>query len=138
MNLATLRVSGTDAALDTLKKTLSLECDTQWSKGDISRNGRKQESSGFNSTIADAENPGELLRLIRIFLVQCKDKGIVFSKLNLEAELAIGFSVGDSKQFFAGVEFAPSELLSYVECGITLSVTAYPTSDEANTEEDAA
>lgn len=135
MNLATLRVSGVDAALDTLKKTLSLEYDAQWNKGDIRRNGHKQESSGFNSTIADAENPVELLRLIRVFLAQCKEKSVVFSKLNLEAELDIGFSVGDSKQFFASVEFSPPELLSFAESGLSLSVSAYPTSDEANTDE---
>ncbi|MBI5752747.1 MAG: hypothetical protein HZA59_11505 [Hydrogenophilales bacterium] len=138
MNLATLRVSGTDAALDTIKKTLSLDLDTQWRKGDIRRNGRKQESSGFNSTIADAENPIELLRLIRIFLAQCKEKAVVFSQFKLEAELDIGFSVGDSKQFFASVEFSPSELLSFAESDLLLRVSAYPTSDEANADEETA
>ena len=137
MNLATLRVEGTDSALESLKTVLSLECDTQWKMGDKRRNGRVHTLSGFNATVADAKNPGELTELIRSFLVQCKDNKIVFPNLDLSAELAISFTVGDSEQFVAGVEFSPSELLLCAECGITLSVTAYPTSDEANAEENA-
>jgi len=137
MNLATLRVEGTDGALNILKEALSLECDTQWSKGDKRRNGSVHALSGFNATVADATNPRELVSLIRVFLARCKEKGIVFPSLNIEAELAVGFSVGDSEQFVAGVEFSPSELFSCAECGITLSVTAYPTSDEANASENA-
>jgi len=137
MNLATLRVEGTDSALESLKKALCLECDTQWKKGDKRRNGRAHTLSGFNATVANARNPGELEGLIRSFLAQCKNNNIVFPSLDLSAELAVGFTVGDSEQFVAGVEFAPSELLLCAECGITLSVTAYPTSDEANAEENA-
>jgi hypothetical protein len=50
------------------------------------------------------------------------------------AELSIGFTVGDSEQFVAGLEFSASELRAISECGISLSITAYPTSDEANAE----
>jgi hypothetical protein len=138
MNLATLRVEGKDSALDALKKALSLECDSQWNKGDKRRNGGVHALSGFNATVADAGNPRELVSLIRAFLARCKEKGIVFPCLNVEAELAVGFTVGDSEQFVASVEFSPSDLLSCAECGISLSVTAYPTSDEANAEENAA
>jgi hypothetical protein len=137
MNLATLRVEGTDSDLEALKKALSLESDAHWSKGERRRNGSVHASSGFNATVADAKNPKELIGLIRAFLVLCKNKQIVFPRLNLEAELAVGFTVGDSEQFVASVEFSPSDLLSCAECGITLSVTAYPTSDEANAEENA-
>lgn len=134
MNLATLRVEGTDSSLEVLKKALPLVCDAQWSKGDSRCNGSVHTSSGFNATVADAGNPRELSRLIRAFLVQCKEKGIVFPSLNLVAELAVGFTVGDSEQFVAGVEFSPSEVLSCAECGVTLSITAYPTSHEENAE----
>jgi hypothetical protein len=137
MNLATLRVEGADSALDSLKKALSLECDTQWKKGDKRRNGSLHTSSGFNATVADAINPRELESRIRSFLAECNNNNIVFPGLDLMAELAVGFAVGDSKQFVAGVEFSPSDLLLCATCGITLSVTAYPTSDEANAEDNA-
>lgn len=137
MNLATLRVEGADGALASLIKLMSFECDVQWKKGDKKRNGSAHASSGFNSTIADARSPGELIVLIHSFLAQCKEKNIVFPSMGLSAELAVGFTVGGSEQFVAGVEFAPPELLVCAECGITLSVTAYPTSDEANAEDNA-
>lgn len=137
MNLATLRVEGSDSALEALKNVFSLVRVTQWSKGDSRRNGSVFTTSGFNATVADTENPKELTRIICSFLMQCKEKGVVFPNLNLVAELAIGFTVGDSKQFVAGVEFSPSELLSFSECGISLNITAYPTSDEVNAEENA-
>ena len=137
MNLATLRVEGTDSALESLRETLSLECDTQWGKGDKRRNGSVHESSGFNATIADAGSPRELEGLIRSFLTRCRNKKIVFPSLDLSAELSVGLTVGDTHQFVAGVEFTSSDLLLCAETGITLSVIAYPTSDEANAEENA-
>jgi len=137
MNLATLRVEGADSSLEALIKALSLARDVQWNKGDKRRNGSVHTSSGFHAVVADAGNPKELTSLVGAFLARCKEKGIVFPSLNLSAELAVGFTVGDSVQFVAGLEFSPSELLTFGECGITLSVTAYPTSDEANAEETA-
>jgi hypothetical protein len=132
MNLATLRVEGLDSDLESLKRVLSLECETQWKKGEKRRNGRVFTSSGFSAAIADARTPRELMGLVRSFLTQCNTKNIVFPRLHLSAELAVAFTVGDSEQFTASVKFSPSELLLCAECGINLSVTAYPTSDEAN------
>jgi hypothetical protein len=109
MNLATLRVEGTESALDAFQKVFPLEQDARWSTGDRLRNGSVHSSSGFTATIADAGTPAELTSLIRAFLMHCKEKGIVFPRLRLVAELAIGVTVGDSEQFVVTVEFAPSE-----------------------------
>lgn len=135
MNIATLRIEGSGSSLKSLKKVLLLECDTEWKKGDKRRHGRTNSLSGFSVTVADAINPSELTRLIRLFLLLCKNNKIVFPNHNVSAELAVGFTVGDSEQFVAGLELSPSDLLLFAECGITLNVTAYPTSDEANAEE---
>ncbi len=46
-DLATLRVSGPDRALDELEKTLSLDCSAQWKKGEKDRDaelGRKTKT----------------------------------------------------------------------------------------------
>jgi hypothetical protein len=132
MNLATLSVEGEDSALATIAEQLPLKHEQQWKKGDPRRNGKVHSSSGFQITVADAKNPGELTKCIHAFLAQCKESGIVFPEKSLVAELSVGFTVGDSEQFVAGVEFLPAELLLLSQCGIALSVTAYPTSDEAN------
>ena len=132
MNLATLIVEGDEVALGMIRKTLSLRTDTSWKKGDVGRNGKRHASSGFNATIADVANPVELALAIRGFLKQCKECGVVFSHAGVSAELSLGFTVGDSQQFVASVELSPSDLSSLAEHGLTLSLTAYPTSDDAN------
>ncbi|GAB3272720.1 hypothetical protein GCM10027297_05790 [Parahaliea aestuarii] len=96
------------------------------------RNGRIHDSSGFTTTIADTHNSKELTDQIAVFLEHCKTTGIVFPALNLTAELSVGFTVGDSEQFVGSVSFSSYNLSALGEIGITLSVAAYPTSDEAN------
>lgn len=132
MNLATLQVEGNAGALEFLKKAIVLDIDAEWAKGDKRRNGHVHESSGFNATVADARNSPELISQVRSFLAQCTETKIDFASMGLSAELAIGFTVGDSEQFVTGVIFSPSELRVYGERGLALSITAYPTSDEAN------
>jgi hypothetical protein len=135
MNLATLRVEGPDGSLEQLQNTLQLTYDLEWRKGDPKRNGGVHALSGFNVTVAEAENSRMLTSLVGSFLKQCKEKDVVFSRLNLEVELDVGISVGSSEQYVTSVLFAPADLLLCAECGVELRVTAYPTSDEANAED---
>ncbi len=134
MNLTTLRAEGDVNALESIKSKLCLSFDAQWHKGDIRRNGVAHKLSGFSATIADTETPRELIVLIGDFLAQCKENNIQFQNLNLSAVLSVGFTVGAPEQFVACIEFSPAELLACSECGISLSITAYPASDEAGTE----
>ena len=132
MNLATLIVEGDESALSKLRKALSLQTATSWKKGDVRRNGKNHSSAGFSATIADVRSPGELTRAVQTFLEQCKERGVSFTKSGVSAELSLGFTVGDSQQFVAGVQLSPSDLSLFAEHGLTLSLTAYPTSDDAN------
>jgi hypothetical protein len=132
MNLATLRVEGTDEALEAVCNSLSLKVDATWKKGETKRRGGRHSSSGLSATITDAKNPGEMVVAIRKFLVTCQERNIVFNDANLSAELAIGVTVGESKQYVAVVDFSAPDLLSLGALGIRLSIASYPTSDEAN------
>ena len=134
MNLATLRVRGSDDALQTLCNTLGLVADSTWKKGDPKRRGGSFPTSGFSATIVDAKNPAELVLAIRAFVAKCQERHIVLSTPNLTAELALGVTVGDSEQFVACVDFSASDLLSLGALGVELSIAAYPTSDDANEE----
>jgi hypothetical protein len=136
MCLATLRVEGADSSLEQLKNELSLACDLEWRKGDRRRNNSLHTLSGFNANVGECENPQMLTSLIRSFLKKWKEKAVVLSRLNLKAELDIGFSVGSSEQYVASVLFTSDDLLLCAECGINLRVTAFPTSDEANAQDD--
>lgn len=132
MNLATLRVEGTDEALQALCNLLGLEADSAWKKGEPKRRGGHFSISGWSATIADAQNPSEMVVAIREFVTQCKARNLVFSGSDLSAELAIGVTVGDAEQFVASVDLSASDLLSLGALGIQFSISAYPTSDEAN------
>ena len=132
MNLAMLRIEGPDSALVAITKDVPVVFESKWKKGESRRNGEIYEASGMSATVVDAKNPKELTELVRGFLVKCIDKKINFPNHNLVAELSIGFTVGDSVQFAAGVDFSSEELSMFADCGIDLSFAAYPTSDEAN------
>src|SRR5436309_2473498 len=106
MNLATLIVEGDEPALSKLRKALSLQTATSWKKGDVRRNGKNHSSAGFSATIADVRSPGELTRAVQTFLEQCKERGVLFTKSGVSAELSLGFTVGDSQQFVAGVQLS--------------------------------
>lgn len=134
MNLATLRVEGDEATLLSLVNRLGLDIDTSWRKGEPQRRGGEHQSSGFCATVADAENPNEMLRRIRDFMKKCRAAEISFMSEGLSAELAVGVTVGDSEQFVAFVDLSVADLASLGELGIGLSFAAYPTSDEANAE----
>lgn len=132
MNLAILRIEGTDEALEALCNSLKLEVDSTWKKDDPKRRGGNYSSSGLNATIADAKNPGRMVVAIREFMAKCKEQDIIFSDSNLSSELSIGVTVGDSVQYVAFVDFSVSDLLLLGALGIALSIAAYPASDEAN------
>ena len=132
MNTATLRALGSDSALDYLCNALDLSIIREWKKGETNRRGGVYEISGFNAdVVADAENPSSLLEEIRGFLNRCLSKRILFSSSDLSAQLDIGISVGSSQQFTASVVFSPEDLESFSKLGLELSVSAYPTSDDA-------
>jgi hypothetical protein len=131
MNIATLRVEGADEALENLRNQLGLDIDASWKRGEAKRHGH-HSLSGFNAKVADAENPGQMVEAVRKFMLTIKEQGVVFSASNLSAELFIGVTVGDSVQFIAFVELLPADILLLGSLGVALSVTAYPTSDEAN------
>ena len=134
MNLATLRVEGTDEALQAMRDLLGIEPNQTWKKGEPKRRGGCFSHSGLSATIADedAQNPVEMIGAIREFVSNCKERNFVFSAPSLSAEIAIGVTVGDSVQFVAFVDFSAADLLALGALGVDLSIAAYPTSDEAN------
>jgi len=132
MNLVTLRIEGTNEALQAVRNTLGLVPDSMWGQGEPKRRGGFFSSSGLSATIADAKTPNEMVVAIREFVAECKARNFVFSGSGLSAVLSVGVTVGDTEQFVACVDFSASDLLSLGALGVELSIAAYPTSDEAN------
>jgi hypothetical protein len=131
MNLAILIVEGTDEALQAASNLLGREVST-WKKGAPKRRGGINSTSGLSASIADSQNPSEMVVAIREFVTECQTRNLVFSGLGLSADLSIGVTVGDSEQFIACLDFSASDLVSLGAIGVGLSIAAYPTSDEAN------
>ncbi len=106
MNVANLRVEGDDEALNALVDRLELE--------------------------VDRRKPAEMTREVRRFIEECKARHLSFSRPGISAEITVGVTVGDSTQYVAFVDLTASDLGAMGALGLNLSVTAYPTSDEAN------
>lgn len=132
MNLATLRVSGSDDELASICRRLALSVTSVWKKGDTRRGGSVRADSGWRATIADVQTPAALVSAVHTFLATCQGHNVNFLAPSLKAEIAIGITVGDTEQFVACVDFTAGDLLALGALGLKLSVWAYPTSDEAN------
>ena len=135
MNQIILRVSGEAKNLNTiqkkLKQKLELIPENVWEKGTKNRIGRKIESSGFNIFIADSKTPNDLVGDIKLFINELREYGLSFS--NVYAELSIGITVGEEISFIKTLDFPPLLLTQIAEHNLTLSVTAYPTTDDNKT-----
>ncbi|WP_341501459.1 hypothetical protein [Gallaecimonas sp. GXIMD4217] len=132
MNVAQLWITGSEADLATVCSLLALDPDSSWRQGDKIRNGKVHEDNGVGISIADANSPRELVEDILLFVARCEVSNINFKKFSLAADLSLGYTVGDSEQFAACIEFTDQDLLRLAGLGISLSVWVYPTSDEAN------
>jgi len=132
MNLAILRVHGTDDALHLLRAALPIAADNAWSQGEKKRRGGHFTSSGFSLTVADQANPGAMVSSIRAFLADCQPHEALFRDPEISAELSIGVTVGEDAQFVAVVDLSHADLHALAKLRMALSVSAYPSSDEDN------
>jgi hypothetical protein len=132
LNTATLRLTGDDALLSEVAGTLQLNVTSRVSAGAPRRRGGVHAESGLSANIADAANPGAVMNQIRAFVQGCiRDCPTAFLAF-VDAEIAVGISVGDSVQFVASVELLTADIRDLAALGIAFSVTAYPTGDEEN------
>jgi hypothetical protein len=130
VNLASLRIEGDDRMLSALVDSLDLSVDTRWKNGQSLRSGGTHSSSGFCATIADAPSPSVLLSLIREFIEKYQkflDSNIGSS---LDGEISVGISCGESGQFIGSVVLGAEDLLRIGKANLSLSVSAYPTSED--------
>lgn len=130
MNIALLHLTGPDSALAAFCDALQRETSANWKAGDPRSRGRVHASSGCTIDIADAPTPSAMLESIRRFLERCETANLAFPAINLHGELSIGVAVGDAAQFAAVLEFTACDLQRIAASGLTLTVAAYPASDE--------
>lgn len=132
MRSAIFRLSGAD--WDPAEAVLSLGCtpNTLWRKGERQRGGSTHTDSGCSFLVSRAAEAPELTSDVQQFF---RTNGAVVAELTsrgLEAELDLGATVGSSKQSSTSVSFEPDDLKMFAELRIRLTLSAYPTSDEAS------
>lgn len=124
MNIATLKVYGSAAALADVRDGLPAEPDGDWKKGDVRPDGRVRIDSGFYVNLATDPNPGVLLKHVHAFLMECQARGITFDDPTIEAELRVAYTVGNPSPDAPSLDFSLAELALLIEMGITLSITS--------------
>jgi len=124
MNLALLRVEGEVEMLELIAEHMDLKQEQRWRAGEERSHGAPYRTSGFSTTVADSPNPAEMVAKIREFLATCRSRSTDF--LDVQAELSVGITVGDEKQYIAVLDFSHTVLRQLADLGITLSIAAYP------------
>jgi len=102
-----------------------------WRAGEKALLGKVHSDSGAIFSVSDAPTIQRLLSDIREFFeFNGANVGALVAE-GVVAELDVGVTVGDSEQFTASIPFEPADLSLLAKLGISLRVSAYPTSDEA-------
>ena len=135
-NVATLQLQGDERHIQSAIDALALLPRSRWQQGERSRRGGVHGSSGCSTIVADASNPVAMTDQIRRLLLTCQRLAYDFPALGLQAELSIALSIGNAAQYVAAVDWSAADLRLIGGCGINLSVTAFPTSDDAAAEDD--
>ena len=135
MLLAVLRCYSQNWNPDEFIQKMGFDTDAVWHKGEIGRRGKPHDDSGCNLTITDAQSLKELEDNIRTFVQEYSDELTRLRSTGVTLDLDIGVTVGDSKQFSVSVYISPDDMALFSKVGIGVTVSAYPTSDEANEDE---
>ena len=130
MTICVLRVRGEETEVGFLLENIDLKVSSLWHKGQIDRKGGFLADSGFIADVVDAESISELMSELRKFLIFCSKNDISFSEKSLTSEISIGLFVGSSDQYVASVNFDAKDLQLISSLGLSLDISAYPTSDE--------
>ena len=130
MHIASLRIEGNDQVLAALIAYLELSIDTEWRKGQSLRSGGTHSTSGFCAAIADTQSSSVLLAEVRKFIARYQEFVDANAAAKLHGELSIGVSCGSSEQSVGSVFLGAEDLGRLGKAGLSLSVSAYPTSDD--------
>jgi len=132
MNIATLYVRGADERLDRLIELLGTTGTSRWAAGDPRSRGKVHEDAGIQFDLSDTDTPTRLIRDVRDTLLSWHAKGVSLILLGLHGEISVGISVGSSAQFSAHIELSSDDMVKIGSIGISLSIAAYPTSNDAD------
>lgn len=125
-----LRIGARDLQIDDYLHRSQLEVTNIWRNGEASRNGRVNESSGFNLSFPEESSWAESLAAVSAHLRSEASLLRELRDVNAEVELDIGVTVGEEQSYAPSLGFPSEFLADLASLGISLTVSAYPTNDE--------
>src|SRR5687768_13817082 len=131
---AVLRVSGEDLDLEACLKSLPTErLQAVWRKGEESLIGRVRRTSGFNFLLSDASDVSRLEEELVLSLRQLEET--LFPVLGKDACVEVDFAVFVTESGMGSLSLRSDTLRVLSQYGISLVVSAYPTSFEGDENE---
>jgi len=109
----------------------SLSSASLWQKGQAHRFGRVHNDAGFGLSLPDVETPIAAFPLIEAFVEENTHWLSELRQQGSSASLRLGVTVGEEQSFAPTIEFSTALLHRLASTGISLAVTGYPASDEA-------
>lgn len=127
MNHAVLRVSGAEFDVDAfLTRHPALQRVAHpWRRGQQGRDGRTNDTSGFNLGIADAESFRTALDRARIFLADHQDALAALRAAGASAYLDVGV-VGSPQGLVRNLRLTQEDLAWLAKSGLEFEITSYP------------
>jgi hypothetical protein len=130
MLIVTWSAAAPDFDVDTFLSEFAFSPDKIWRSGETTSYGRQIQTSGFSAVFEGEDSFEIVFSQLREFLTEAKPLALALRQRGLSSTLDFGFTVGGGKHFTRSLRF-PSDFLSVlVELGISLHVSAYPSSNE--------
>lgn len=127
------KVSGFPHSTEQFIHEWALEPSHVWDEGNISPRGMHYKDSGFVLPLSNAESGSQAQALLVDFI---ESKGELFQTLldlDAKVDLSIGVTLGEegSAAPAPALEFPQSLLAEMGACGINMTITFFPATDEA-------
>lgn len=126
-----IKVSGFPHSTEQFIHEWALEPSHVWDEGSISPRGMHYQDSGFVLPLSNAESGAQAQALLVDFI---ESKGELFQTLldlDAKVDLNIGVTLGEEGSAAPALEFPQSLLAEMGACGINMTLTFFPATDEA-------
>lgn len=116
--------------VDTFLSEFDFAPEEVWRRGETTSYGQYVETCGFSKVFEDGDSVEALLIELQTFLVKVNLAAKALQQRGIPSTLDFGFTIGGHKHFTRSLRFPPDFLSLLVGLGISLKVSAYPTSDD--------
>jgi len=124
------RFAGAEIDPEALIQQFGVTPSNIWNRGDTDRRSRTRESSGMNVPVAEAASGAEAIQAAFSWLATHHSLVAEASAQGGEIELDFGMFVGAEESFAPSLSLSVEALSQFAEAGVSVRVSAYPTSGE--------